>query len=329
MNDTPPTEASSRRPATACPDEAETQNDCLPCRKASPLGVNYRRMAALFLSGREREACEELYRLTPFGGLLSALGDTAAAACCPALEEGAMLPLAGVLRYLEKTYPDILYRPLPSNRHASGKKVAVIGSGPAGLLGAWRFCEAGHEVTVFEAAAAPAVTLLRAPVQESASGEVTPVRCVSHDIVERTIRMMSLSDVRFVTSSPKGQAELRAMLEACDLVFCACGKGAVLPADANGQVQEKLFAAGTCVKNQKHLNALQAMAFAEKSARTACRMLESHGEPEHKAQQIDDAAPYFEKQEQSFPATPVAQHPSCEHARAEAARCLACACPSV
>ena len=329
MNDTPPTAASSQRPATVCPDDAETQYDYLPCRKASPLGVNYRRTAALLLSGREKEACEELYRITPFGGLLSALGDTAAAACCPALEEGAMLPLAGVLHYLEETYPDILYRPLPGNRPASGKKVAVIGSGPAGLQGAWRFCEAGHEVTVFEAAAAPAVTLLRAPVQESASGEAAHVRSVPHDVVERTIRMMRLSGIRFVTSAPKGQAELRDLLESCDLVFCACGKGAVLPADANGQVQEKLFAAGTCVKNQKHLNALQAMAFAEKSARTACRILQRREEQEYKALQSDDATPCFERQEQSFPAVPAAQHPACENARAEASRCLACACPGV
>ena len=327
MNDTTSTEVPSQRPATACPGDTETQNEFSPCRKASPLGVNYRRMAALFLSGREKEACEELYRATPFGGLLSALGDAAAAACCPVLEDGAMLPLAGVLRHLAETYPDILYRPLPDNRPASGKKVAVIGSGPAGLQGAWRFCEAGHDVTVFEAAAAPAVTLLRAPVQESASGEASQVHNVPHDIVERTISMMRLSGIRFVTSAPKGQAELRDLLETCDLVFCACGKGAVLPADANGQVQEKLFAAGTCVKNQKHLNALQAMAFAEKSARTACRMLESHGAPEHRARHIDNAAPCSERQTLSSCFTCSAQGASGEKARAEAARCLACACP--
>ncbi|MBQ2476544.1 MAG: FAD-dependent oxidoreductase, partial [Desulfovibrio sp.] len=39
----------------------------------------------------------------------------------------------------------------PKPRHKSGRKVAVIGGGPAGLACAWRLARRGHEVEVFEA----------------------------------------------------------------------------------------------------------------------------------------------------------------------------------
>ena len=45
--------------------------------------------------------------------------------------------------------------PLPPSR-ATGKRVAVIGSGPAGLACAQQLARAGHDVTVFEKATASA-----------------------------------------------------------------------------------------------------------------------------------------------------------------------------
>ena len=37
----------------------------------------------------------------------------------------------------------------------NGKKVAVIGSGPAGLTAAWHLARKGYEVKIFEAASQP------------------------------------------------------------------------------------------------------------------------------------------------------------------------------
>ena len=42
--------------------------------------------------------------------------------------------------------------PLPSDRQHTGKTVAVVGSGPAGLAAAQQLTRAGHQVTVFERA---------------------------------------------------------------------------------------------------------------------------------------------------------------------------------
>lgn len=317
-------DTASCRTAASSPFAPSAQKALPPCCEASPLGVNYRSLAALLASGQEEQACEELRQVTPFAGLLAALGDTAAASCCPVLKKNARLPLGETLPYLTRKHPEIFYRPLPANIPASGKKAAVIGSGPAGLQGAWSLRQKGHDVTIFEAAPTPGVTLLHAPVQESASGEAATVNALPQDIVERTIAMLQRSGIRFVTSAPKGQTELHTMLEEYDLVFCACGKGAVLPADAHGQVTERLFAAGTCVKNQKHLNALQAMAFAKKSACAACRLLEE-GCPEMSETQsvpASESLPCKAQKEKAAAASPA----ELTNMQEEAARCLACPC---
>jgi len=50
---------------------------------------------------------------------------------------------------IDKAWEEGWVRPLPA-AHKTGKKVAVVGSGPAGLACAQQLARAGHDVTVFE-----------------------------------------------------------------------------------------------------------------------------------------------------------------------------------
>ena len=240
------------------PDES-----AFPCANASPLGINYELLTRLLTSGSVKEACLALRRLTPFGGMLAALGDPFAAALCPLAVNDTPL-IDSILRLLVKSYPDIAY--MPQCDAFSEKNVLIIGSGPAGLQAAWTLRSLGHHVTVREAASEPGPTLLRHPVQESSSAPSAPSPAIPPEVVHRTIEMLKQSGIVFLCSSPVGQTELASLCKRYDSVLCACGKGAVLPANADGKVSEHLFAAGTCVKNQKTLGALQAMAFARKAA---------------------------------------------------------------
>lgn len=152
-------------------------------------------------------------------------------------------------------------------------RTAVIGSGPAGLAAAALLRRKGHSVDVFEAAPVVGFTFLNVPALESSSDAPEAFAPASAEALEAAVTFLERSGIVFRTSCPKGQAELNVMLEEYDAVVCACGKAAVLPTDAAGLVQGKLYAAGTCVKNHKVLSAIQAAESGRNTASSVCAML--------------------------------------------------------
>jgi glutamate synthase (NADPH) small chain len=76
----------------------------------------------------------------------------------------------------------------------SGKRVAVVGSGPAGLACAAELNQAGHEVTVFERADRPGGLLMYG----------IPNMKLDKQIVARRIQLMQAEGVRFVTNAHVG-----------------------------------------------------------------------------------------------------------------------------
>ncbi len=73
----------------------------------------------------------------------------------------------------------------------SGKKVAIVGSGPAGLAAAQQLCRAGHAVTVYEKADRIG-GLLRYGIPE--------FKLEKH-IIDRRLEQMSAEGVKFVTNA--------------------------------------------------------------------------------------------------------------------------------
>jgi len=121
------------------------------CQEAGcPLGNHIPEWIDLAYHGRWRQACEVLHETNNFPEFTAGV--------CPAPCQGGCKQGAGdypvQIRQAEREIVDrgfaagwIVPR-LPERK--TGKRVAVVGSGPAGLAAAQQLARAGHEVTVFE-----------------------------------------------------------------------------------------------------------------------------------------------------------------------------------
>lgn len=186
---------------------------------------------------------------------------------------GGLLGAAAVFPELLSILEDVCVMAGRVESCESPRRVAVIGSGPAGLAAASVLRRKGHNVEVFEAAPVVGFTFLNVPAQESSSDAPESFAPASAEALEAAVTFLERSGISFRTSFPKGQTELDAMLKEYDAVICACGKAAVLPTDSLGCVQGKLYAAGTCVKNQKVQSATQAAEHGRMTALSVCAML--------------------------------------------------------
>jgi len=125
-----------------------------PCTQACPAGVNVKAYVSLIAEERFGEALEVIRQRCPLPGIC---GRVCHHPCEAACERGRVdEPIA--IRSLKRFVAD-LERGLPPPKTPQGperpQRVAVIGSGPAGLAAAYDLCLSGYPVTVFESEGEP------------------------------------------------------------------------------------------------------------------------------------------------------------------------------
>ena len=122
-----------------------------PCAEACPAGVDVPRYVRLVGEGRYSEALGVIRLANPLPGVC---GWVCFAPCEDACRQGRhaqpiAIKLLKRFAYERGRWTDKAIRP------PTGKKVAVVGSGPAGLTAAFFLAKLGHKVTIFEALPEP------------------------------------------------------------------------------------------------------------------------------------------------------------------------------
>ena len=126
--------------------------DCLPpCQTTCPSSIDIRGFLALVREGKEAEAAKLIREKAPFPGTLGRVCPRPCEDECRRGRVEGAIAICNMKRYIAdaelaaKSKPD-----LPAPAAATGKKVAIIGAGPAGMTAAYFLRLQGHTVTVFE-----------------------------------------------------------------------------------------------------------------------------------------------------------------------------------
>jgi heterodisulfide reductase subunit A-like polyferredoxin len=125
-----------------------------PCSFACPAGIKAHGYVSLVRSGEYEKAFRLVLETTP---LIGSLGRACYAPCeeqCTRGELEGPLPIRRIKRFVADAHDDA-DGPGVDAGEPSGRRVAIVGSGPAGLTAAWQLRLRGHEVTIFEAAPVP------------------------------------------------------------------------------------------------------------------------------------------------------------------------------
>ncbi len=163
----------------------------------------------LLYRGREREALERLLQTAPFPEFTGRVCPALCEKACN-LESDALTNRDNELYLIEAGFANGWIQPrIPRTR--TGKRVAVVGSGPSGLAAADLLNRLGHEVTVIERADRPGGLLMYG----------IPNMKLPKEIVERRVRLMEAEGVRFVLNA---EADPGALAEYDAVLLCGGAK---------------------------------------------------------------------------------------------------------
>ena len=121
-----------------------------PCSTACPLGINVQGFVSLLSKGKVDEALRLINEAAPLAGVLGRICTHPCEDNCKRDEVDSPVFIQALHRYAaDNTTSGINYR----RKAAAGsrrEKIAIVGSGPAGLAAAWELARRGYSPTIFE-----------------------------------------------------------------------------------------------------------------------------------------------------------------------------------
>lgn len=128
-----------------------------PCVEACPTGIDIPSFIRSIATGNTKGAAVTILEENVMGGMCARVCPTeilCEGSCVRTAQEGKPVAIGLLQRHATDHLFDTGAQPF-SRLPATGKRVAVVGAGPAGLSCAHRLSMLGHEVTVFEARPKP------------------------------------------------------------------------------------------------------------------------------------------------------------------------------
>ncbi len=179
-----------------------------------------------------RQAAEELHATNNFPEFTSRICQAPCETACKQNLSGFPVQVADLERQIvERAFASGWVTPVPP-RQRTGRKVAVVGSGPAGLAAAQQLARAGHEVTVFEKDAACG-GLLRYGI---------PATRLDKDLIDRRLEQLRQEGVVFRTAMAVGRdIAPQRLREEFDAICLATGASRARDLDVPGRRQQGVY----------------------------------------------------------------------------------------
>ncbi len=162
-----------------------------PCTFACPAGIKAHGYVSLVRSGEYEKAFDLVLEATP---LVGSLGRACYAPCegeCTRSSLEGPLPIRRLKRFVADRHYSLAEPPPLELPQQNGKRVAIVGSGPAGLTAAWLLARKGYGVKIFEAA----------PVPGGALRLAIPSYRLPAEVVERDVANVTDAGVEIATST--------------------------------------------------------------------------------------------------------------------------------
>ena len=130
------------------------EEDIVPCRNACPVNIDVPGYLRLITEGKADEANGVIREKVPLPGVLGRVCIRPCEEVCRRGEVNEPIAICALKRYASD-HEQGLWKTSSLVKGDSGKKIAVIGAGPAGLTAGFYLRKQGHAVTLFESRSKP------------------------------------------------------------------------------------------------------------------------------------------------------------------------------
>ncbi|NTW09811.1 MAG: FAD-dependent oxidoreductase [Chlorobiaceae bacterium] len=203
--------------------------DCLgPCERSCPAGCDIPDFIAAIARGDDREALRIIKETIPLPGILGRICPAPCEDDCRRLGMDNPVSICALKRYAADSERERQGRFLPEIAPETGKKIAVVGSGPAGLTAAYYLRCMGHGVTIFES-------------DRKAGGMMRygiPRFRLPEAVIDEEIATLDDMGIEFRYSMTFGKdMDARKLMESFDALFLALGARKAAMMNIPGEVE--------------------------------------------------------------------------------------------